>query len=295
MSFSRAFKYPFRNFAKVMSIVLALTIAFAVFIAIILNTHDWSPLFEMLYGLESPATDDHMFASFSGSTVFGVFGLLLVAIVSGFWVSGYSVEVIRSVMREEEWMPAIDFGRNLKDGAWLFASSVAYWVLFGLLIVALALANGIFGQIGMLGGLVAIASVLVAIAAAFLMGWGYFVGMARFAAEGDYKASWQIRDNMRIARANWRKGISLLLYMVALSIIYGGVRSVVEGVFGGLIGANLLAGITLSIIIYYIFNLTQHFSTQVLIAQYATAIGIRSDHYAPEKDKGKGKVDFTEE
>ena len=30
MNFSSAFKYPFHNFAKVMSIVLALTIAFAV-------------------------------------------------------------------------------------------------------------------------------------------------------------------------------------------------------------------------------------------------------------------------
>ena len=48
MNFSSAFKYPFHNFAKVMSIVLALTIAFAVFIAMILNSHDWSPLLEEL-------------------------------------------------------------------------------------------------------------------------------------------------------------------------------------------------------------------------------------------------------
>ena len=292
MSFSRAFKYPFHNFAKVMSIVLALTIAFAVFIAMILNSHDWSPLLAGIYGIEHADSYAETMQPIGGTTIIGILGLLVVAIASGFWLSGYSIEVIRSVMREDEWMPAVDLGRNMKDGACLFASSVAYWVLLGLLIAALALANGVFGQIGFLSGLVLFASVIVAIAAAFLMGWGYFVGMARFAAEGDYKASWQIRDNMRMARANWRKGLSLLLYMAAFSIIYGAVRSVVDGVFGGLLGANLLAGVTLSIIIYYIFNLMQHFSTQVLIAQYALEIGIRSDNYNPEKDKGKGKIGF---
>lgn len=292
MNFSRAFRYPFRNFAKVMSIVLALTIAFAVFIAMILNSHDWSPLLAGIYGLDHPDSFAETMQPVGGTTIIGILGLLLVAIASGFWLSGYSIEVIRGVMREDEWMPAVELSRNLKDGACLFASSVAYWALLCLLLVALALANGIFGRIGFLGGLVAFASVIVAVAAAALMGWAYFVGMARFAAEGDYKASWRIRENMRIARVNWRKGLKLLLYSVALSVIYGVVRSVVEGVFGGLLGADLLAGITLSIIIYYMFNLMQHFSTQVLIAQYAIAIGIRSDHYRPEKDKEKGKVGF---
>ena len=145
MNFSRAFKYPFQNFAKVMSIVLALTIAFAVFIAIILNSHDWSPLFESLYGLESPVGDDYLSEPFSGSTVIGVVGLLVVAIVSGFWISGYSVEVIRSVMRDEEWMPPIDFGRNVKDGAYLFLSSVAYWILLIIMIAFVAVVAGFVG------------------------------------------------------------------------------------------------------------------------------------------------------
>ncbi|MDE2852694.1 MAG: DUF4013 domain-containing protein [Chloroflexota bacterium] len=287
MNFSRAFKYPFQNFAKVMSIVLALTIAFAVFIAIILNSYDWSPLFESLYGLETPAAVDHMSEPFSGSTVLGVFGLLVVALVSGFWISGYSVEVIRSVMRDEEWMPPIDFGRNVKDGAYLFLSSVAYWMLFIALIFIVAIVHGV------IGGIVTLALAIITVGMTCVMGWAYFVGMARFAAEGDHRAALQIWRNMRVARNNWGKGLTLLLYMIAFSIIYGAVRSIVDGVFGGLMSLNLLAGITLSIIIYYIFNLMQHFSTQVLIAQYATEIGIRSDHYDPEKDKVK--LDFTQE
>ena len=291
MNFSSAFKYPFQNFAKVMSIVLALTIAFAVFSAMVLNSYDWSPLLAGLYGYEFSNSYAETFQPLGGTTIIGIVGLLLVAIVSGFWLSGYSIEVIRAVMREDEWMPAIDFGRNVKDGALLFVSSVAYWSLLILLIAVLAVVSGLLGRVGFLGMLVAIASMVIIVGLIFVMGWGYFVGMARFAAEGDYKASWQIWRNMRAAREHKGAGLTLLLYMIAFSIIYGIVRQIVDGVFGGLIGANLLAGITLSIIIYYIFNLMQHFSTQVLIAQYATEIGIRSDD-CDAKDK-KGKLDFT--
>jgi len=288
MNFSSAFKYPFHNFAKVMSIVLALTIAFAVFIAMILNSHDWSPLLAELYGFDVSYTSADHLQPLGGTTIVGIIGLIVVAILSGFWLSGYSIEVIRSVLREDEWMPAVDFGRNVKDGAYLFASSLAYWVLFFVLIIVLAVAYGVLGRVGVLGQLIGIGAMLFTFCAAFVMGWGYFVGMARFAAEGDYKASWQIRDNMRIARRNWKKGVMLLLYMIAFSIIYGIVQQIVSGIFGGLMGANLLAGITLTIIFYYVFNLMQHFSTQVLIAQYATEIGIGSDHYNPDKDKVGG-------
>lgn len=281
MNFSSAFKYPFHNFAKVMSIVLALTIAFAIFIAMILNSHDWSPLFAHLYEIEVADTGVSTFEPLSGTTIIGIFGLVVVAIASGFWLSGYSIEVIRAVMREDEWMPEVALSQNIKDGALLFLSSVVYWLLFIALIVVVAVGNL------MLGGIVTLALVVFAFVAICVMGWGYFVGMARFALEGDYRASWEIWKNMRAARVNWRFGANLLLYMIALSIIYGIARQIADGIFGGLMGANLLTGITVSIIIYYIFNLLQHFSTQVLIAQYASEIGIRGDHYDPEK----GKVD----
>ena len=200
MNFSSAFKYPFHNFAKVMSIVLALTIAFAVFIAMILNSHDWSPLLEELYGYGLADSYANTFEPLGGTTIIGIVGLIVVAIASGFGLSGYSIEVIRSVMREDEWMPVVDFGRNVKDGAYLFASSVAYWLLFIVLIVVLSVVYGLLGRVGFLGMIVAIGSVVLMVGAAFVMGWAYFVGMARFAVEGDYKASWQIWRNMRTAR-----------------------------------------------------------------------------------------------
>ena len=286
MNFTNAIKYPFQNFAKVMSIVLAMTIAFAVFIAMIINSHDWTPLLTAMTNLDVSQSHTETLQPLSGTTITGFFGLLLVAIVSGFWLSGYSVAVIRAVMREETWMPAVNLGQNIKDGAALFAASAAYWVLFVLLMVVMVTLTGLLGQIiDILGLLAALASFIIVVGAALVMGWAYFVGMARFAAEGDYRAAWQIRRNIRIARENRGPGFTLLLYMIAISLLYGVVRQAVDGVFGGLLNANMLAGVTLSLIIYYLFNLMQHFSTQHLIAQYAWKIGIRSDHYNPEKDK----------
>ncbi len=288
MNFTNAIKYPFQNFAKVMSIVLAMTIAFAVFIAMILNSHDWTPLLTAMTNLDVSQSHTETLQPLSGTTITGFFGLLLVAIVSGFWLSGYSVAVIRAVLREETWMPEVNLGQNIKDGTALFAASAAYWVLFALLMVVMVTLTGLLGQIiDILGLLAALASFVIVVGAALVMGWAYFVGMARFAAEGDYRTAWQIRRNIRIAREYRGQGFTLLLYMIAISLLYGVVRQVVDSVFGGLLNANMLAGITLSLIIYYLFNLMQHFSTQHLIAQYASEIGIRGDHFNP----GKGKID----
>ena len=289
MNFSNAFRYPFRNFAKVMSIVLVMTIAIAVFIAMLINSHDWSPLLAHMYGFETLEPTTETLQPLNSTAISGIFGLLLAAVISGFWLSGYSIEVIRSIMRNEEWMPAIEFGRNLKDGFYLFVSSVAYWLLFMVLVVVLAVAASIVGSFDGFGRFFYLAAAVFALAAVCIMGWGYLVGMARYAAEGDYKASWQVWRNMRMARTNPRTGFVLLLYMIALSIIYAVVRGIVDGIFGGITGANLFAGITVSIIIYYVFNLMQHFSTQHLIAQYAVEIGIGDDRYGPDLDDEKVK------
>ena len=287
MSFSNAFRYPFQNVAKVLSIVLVMTIAFAVFIGLMLNSHDWSPLLSQIYNLDP---NDYVIGEPEPMGVvpwLGVFGLIVVAVVSGFWISGYSVEVIRSIWNDVEFMPDIDFGRNLKDGFYLFLSSVIYWVLFIILLAVETIVLQATGSLGAINALLVIAAVAVTVITAAVMGWAYLVGMARFAAEGDHRVVYQIRPNMRIARQNWTNGAGLLVYMIILSIIYGIFRGIVDGIFGGVEG---MLGITLSLVIYYVFNLMQHFSTQHLIAQYAVQIEIADDD---AYDAGKGKVDFV--
>ena len=286
MSFSDAFRYPFQNFARVLSIVLMMTIAFAVFIGLLLNSHDWSPLIAQIYDLDP---NEYLIGepqALGAAPLIGVVGVIVVAVVSGFWLSGYSIEVIRTVWTEIEYLPDIEFGRNVKDGFYLFLSSVAYWILLIALMVVEMILFQATSSLGAINALVAIVAVPLTIVAIALMGWAYFVGMARFAAAGDHRAVYQIRRNIRLARANWTSGGGLLIYMIVLSIIYGVFRGIVDGIFGGVAG---MLGITLSIVIYYVFNLMQHFSTQHLIAQYAVNIGIGGDDY----EKGKGKVDFV--
>ena len=283
MSFSSAFKYPFNNFAKVFSIVLVLTIAFAIFLGLLLNSHDWSPLVAQLYGLDPTVYDIGTPGPISGSAAAGLLGLVVVAIVSGFWLSGYSIEVIRSVVSDIEYMPDVEFSRNLKDGFYLFLSSVVYWVILIVILVVLMFVLQAVESIGVLHLLVATVGFFFTVAAMCLMGWAYFIGMARFALEGEHRASWQIRRNLELSMANWRSGASLLVYMIFLSIIYNILRGIVDGILGGVGG--LMIGVTLSVIIMYFFNLMQHFSTQHLIAQFATEIGLRSDNYDPEKRK----------
>ena len=286
MNFSSAFRYPFQNLAKVISIVLVMTIAFAVFIGLMLNSHDWAALLEQNSDLD--LSDYHIGESeaMGGTAVLGVLGVVVVAVISGFWISGYSVEVIRSIWSEVEFMPDINFGQNLKDGFYLFLSSVAYWLLFIVLLVAETIVLQATGSLGAINALLVIAAVAVTVVAGAVMGWAYFVGMARFAAQGERGVLYEVRRNMRIAGDNWTNGAGLLVYMILLSIIYGIVLGIVDGVFGGVAG---MLGITLSVVIYYFFNLMQHFSTQHLIAQYAVQIGIGGEAHEP----GKDKVDFV--
>ena len=105
MSFSNAFRYPFQNFARVLSIVLVMTIAFAVFIGLMLNSHDWSFLIAQIYDLDPNEYIIGEPQALGAAPLIGVVGLIVVAVVSGFWLSGYSVEVIRSVWDEIEYMP----------------------------------------------------------------------------------------------------------------------------------------------------------------------------------------------
>lgn len=297
MDFPSAIRYPFQNLPRVISIVLVMTIALSICLGLVISTRDWSPFVAMFYGVDLHMVDPGASTSvsqaqatavdqpFSWATLAGVLGLLIVAVVSGFWISGYSLEVVRSIMNGSETLPGIDFGRNMKDGFYLFVATLAYCLIFAVISLVEISLLGLTDSAAGLNIFVVLASVIVSVVALALMGWAYFIGMGRFASEGDYKASWQIFRNIKLARENWREGLKLLMYMIALTIIYGVVRSLLETALGGFIGAFGMASITFTIVIYYIFNLLQHFSSQHLIAQFAVTI-LDDQRLAPgEKDK----------
>ena len=297
MDFITALKYPFNSAAKVFSIVLVMTIAFALCLALILGSYDWTSLAdaigsgiaESLGFVETSAdevshdllNEDQMEMIFVGlrTAVLGLLGLIIVVAVQGFWIAGYSVDVVRAVMAGQEALPAVAFGRNVQAGFMLFLSAVMYGLLFVVYLI-------VVGLLSNLGGLIVFLAVIAAIPLLCLMGWGYYIGMARYAAEGDHQAVFQILDNMKTARANIGPGAALIFWQIVLNIIYNVASRLLGGVLGGFDSTGaLLTAAVISAIVFFALNLFQHFSTQHLIAQYAMRIGIGGQ--GP-----KDKVDF---
>lgn len=286
MDFLTALKYPFNSIAKVFSIVLVMTIAFALCLALILGSYDWSSLADAIgnsiaesLGFTETSADEASHDLLNEeqmeeiglglrTAVLGLLGLVIVSIVGGFWIAGYSVDVVRAVMAGRDVLPSADFGRNVQAGLTLFLSAVLYGLLFVVYLI-------VVGLLGNLGGLIVFLAVIAAIPLLCLMGWGYYIGMARYAAEGDHQAVFQILDNMKTARANIGPGVALIFWQIVLNIIY----NVISRLLGGGLGAfdstgALLTAAVISAIVFFALNLFQHFSTQHLIAQYAMRIGI---------------------
>ena len=289
MDFIRAFKYPFHNSAKVISIVLVLTIMFTFCIALIASSHDWTSYLQLIGYRE--ALDSVAELDTPGAGAFlGLLGLMAVMVFEGFWLSGYSVAVIRAIMKNYDTMPGIEIGANLRKGFWLFLSGLWYGIASLFLGIVLWLLVGTFSRLSLLLGSVAsIGAILLVIVYIFVAGWAYFVGMARYAWAGDRSALFAILHNMRIAREHRAPSIRLSAFMIALLIIYAIARWIVESVIGGFLGPDIVVAAVVTFITYYAFNLFQHFSTQHLIAQYALEIGIGGQH-----EFDKDKVDYIQ-
>ena len=272
MDFAQAFKYPFNNSPKVLSIVLTLTILITLCVVLIVSAQDWSSYLQLA---EVHETMDHLgeLDPISGAAVFGFLGILALMILGGFWLNGYSVEVIRAIMKNYETMPAVEIGANLRRGFWIFLSALCYGFVSMLLIIALVLIAGIFSSLSeALGGIAGIGGFFVFIAYVFVAGWAYFVGLTRYSRSDDRSALFAIMRNMRIARDHGRLSIRLSAYMIALMLLYGFVKSIADGLIGGFMGPDIVVAAAISILTYHAFNLFQHFSTQHLIAQYGLAI-----------------------
>lgn len=285
MDFTRALKYPFQNSPKVLSIVLTLTILISVCIVWIANGHDWSSYLQVA---DINETMDHMedLESLSGSVALGFFGLLILMVLGGFWLNGYSVEVLRRIMNHSDTMPPVEIGANLSSGFWVFLSIVWYGFVSIFLAAALIVLIGILSNLAsFLGGIAAVAGFFLGVVYVFVAGWAFFVGLTRYArSDGNRSALFDIRRNMRIARDNRGLSIRLSLYMIAFMILYGSAQSLVDNLLGGFLGQDIVVSAVVFVVTYHAFNLFQHFSSQHLIAQYGMAIA--------GDDMRKGKPDF---
>lgn len=301
MDFTTALSYPYKSLAKVFTIVLVMTIGVAVFLGMILNSFDWIGYIYYLQELAQYGGSSYPFVprydTNQAQLIVGILGLFGLAIVQGFWISGYSIRIIRAIIDESQTLPAIVFGVDLAKGFYLFLSSILYAVVFipFVLVVGflMAMTAGPYGTSG-LSILIYCSAILVAIPFLFVAGWAYFIGMARCAAEDSNSALFQIWTNMRIARENTRASFSLIGYQILLFLVYLFIGQVAGKVFEVVSGAfvtdyinetMLLVIMIISLMLQLAFSIVQQFSNIHLIAQYAQRIGI-ADSY-DDKDKNK--------
>ena len=162
MDFMTALRYPFNSIAKVFTIVLALTIALVVCLALIVSSADWSGWVNEVHELASQPeqwmAENHdaeaevmQLFTFPAGAAMGLLLLLLVFIVGGFWISGYSVAVVRAVMAGEELMPGFEHGKHLSDGLALFLASIVYGIagcVVAALFVIVSNFGGVFALLG---------------------------------------------------------------------------------------------------------------------------------------------------
>lgn len=287
MDFERAFKYPFRNSAKVISIVLVMTIIFTFFIILIANSFDWAPHLRS-FGYGGEVSVSGVSAEPGAGFVVGLLGLLAFVILGGFWVNGYSLDVVRTVMNDNDTMPQVEVGTNLRKGIWVFLSGLWYG-LAAIVVLGILAFIGSFGSAmgGLIGFFVTLALIAAGLAYVCLSGWGYLIGIAMYAMQEQREDLFAISRNFRIARENVGISFKLLACNVVLYFIYSVVRGILERLFGAAVGPDLVVAATLGFIIYFAANLFLHFSTQHLIAQYGLALELY-EHEMP----GKEKLDF---
>lgn len=286
MDIGSALRYPFSSVAKVMTIVLALSIALVICLALIANSADWTGwVQELQYMAEFPddwaaaheeaGADGMQSLAFPAGAGLGLLLMLLVAVFGGFWFSGYSLDVMRAVMAEEEAMPEFRISDNLREGFQLFLACLAYGIVA-------CVAGLVFVIVAGLGGVAALIGLVLMIVFCALLGWAYYVGMARYAVGEGVGALLAVVENIKTARLHWRKGLALTGWSIVLALVYKVASGLVDGLVGGMMAGDIVLDFAIFIVIYFAFNFFQHFSTQHLLAQYAMSIGI-----APSLEKNK--------
>ena len=306
MDFTSALLYPYKSIAKVLTIVLVTTIASAVFLGMLLNSFDWIGFIQALqYNMsltEAEYLPPEAFAPYgtpTGMFIPALVGLVGVMIVQSLWLSGYGIRVIRSVMAGHDTLPNVQLGKDMMTGLSLFVANIVYALVFVPLVVivgmliAMTSGNASSG----LPALLFCGSFLVTIPFMMLMGWAFFVGMARSAADDNRGALFQIGTNLRIARQNVRLSFSLTGYLILLGLTFGFVSQFVSNAIqmvtkpflnGNQDQMSILIAVLIPLMLSIAMNIVQEFSKMHLIAQYGYQLGLYDDF----DDFEPKKVDF---
>ena len=269
LNFIQALRFPYRSIPKILSIALVAIIALAA-VASILRFAEQSWLNMPEYQASSPSESRQLRYLIEDK----MFGLALIAIVISFavaatWLSGYSVDVIRHLVRGGRSLPAIRFRANIGEGFWLLLSRVILAGVLTIFLFPLAAIASPLGDVAVLG--------LLAIVG-FLLTLQYFVGMARYAVRDDDRARLDLRTNLRITWWHRRATAAMVLGQARLVLGYGFMLQLLFGITGALLPKSFLATLEsfyMAAGVIIIIFLLQHFSSLYLIAQFASEAGIR--------------------
>lgn len=285
MNIDSALQYPFKSIAKVLTIVLIFATGFAFLLAMLLNSIDFMAYMQAAaYYIEyefMPALDPP-----SGMFVPAIIGLVILLLVQGFWISGYGISVIRHILEGYEKLPEFDFGKNMMDGLALFFASIwyglAYLPIMFVFMIILGMTSANDGTAG-LAVVTFCAGIIAVIPFTALMGWAYFVGMARTAVDNDRSALFQIPTNFGIARKNVKACLTLMGFQILLAIIFGiasqGINWLLEFVSDIFVGNSVdnntfLVIVIISLTVTFTVNVIQQFSSLHILAQFAENIGV---------------------
>ena len=269
MGFIRALKFPYRSIPKIVSIALVVVVILsALMSAAEVGEKMWLNL------------PDHLASTPAGIQQWRdliekwVIAIVLIAAaitlaVAPTWLSGYSVDVIRHLLRGGSSLPAIRFGANLQEGFVLILSRVALTIGLSIVLLPLAAFASALGDIALVGLLTIVG---------WLMTLQYFVGMARISVSGQYDAAFELRTNLRVY---WRhkRATALLVFGQALLALGYGCAAILMFIEASRLMPEILndptAGLVLGSTATLIFFLLQHFSSLYLIAQFASKAGIQ--------------------
>jgi len=271
MSFGDAFNYPFKNVPKVLTVVLVFTILVAVLVAMAMN---------------SRSSDGFLLLTFG------------TIIAQSLFLTGYGIRIIREIQDGYDMdMPSFDIINDIGRGIVVcFAGFITFLPLVIFAVCASTMFVTSSSGYGYSSGIdgATIMLLLLMIPFAVYLGWGFMVGMLRYASEEESGAMFQFGTNFGYVNSNLGSAFSLLGYQILLGIIYAIVNFVVSGIYQSTVISSvtfrtdqtiILAIVTVSYILSIVISLFQQFAGLHLMAQFGEKIGITREPYEPEKAK----------
>lgn len=265
MSFGKAFRFPFNNWPKVLTIALVFTIAIAVIVIASVNID---------------RLDSVLFMT-----------LALVA-VQALFLSGYGVRVVRHLLNGHDTLPPIELVGDIGNGVMVLLGS-----LFHLLpLLGIGIVGGILSVF--IGEFALLATFLISVPVTFVLGWAIVIGLARYASNEYSSCMFEVQTNVDITKQHSGRMFAFTAWNLLLGIIYSVLTNVVSVVYDNTVAFNLWVGnwqttAVVVLVVGYVLTITlsilQQLSSLHLIAQLAPQVGIEG---AKAKRKNDGSFAY---